>query len=228
MLLQKTSTQRAVAAMQLAASKAGDSNEDADVAAESAALQSRCRVWIRSQEVLHKSLVPPADGMQSCTKQPQQVQGSTQQLWGLLCSTVIKWFAGLQNLCSQNVCFTAGHEGGHLNMPQGGSNVTCQSGDAGVLAEISTNGSEEFSQHGANSCHDAASDAASADALANGGGKEDVGHLRALSVHPAAIEKLTQTDISLVTHHNVSGLPGTCTSVGSDTVGNDRCVCPAF
>ena len=226
MLLQNTSTQRAIAAMQLASSKARGSNEDADVAAESAALQRRCRSWIRSQEVLHKSLVPPEYGMQGCTKQPQQVQGNTQQPQGMLCSTFFLCLTGLQNLCFQNICFRADHKGDHVNKPQGSSSVACQSGDAGVPAVISTNGREDFSQNGANSCRDAASDAASANALANGGGNKDVAHLRASSAYPAATEKLTQADVSAVTHHDLSELQGTCTSADSDAVGDDRCVCP--
>ena len=228
-LLQRTSTRRAVAAMQLAASRAGNSNVDADVAAESAALQSRCRLWIRSQEVLQKSLRPPADGMQGSTEQPQQLLGSSQQPQGTLRSTFVKCWKGLQNLCWQNLCFRACREGGHANMPHGSDTMAGQSGDAGVPAAIFTSGSSESAQHRANSSHDAASDASSIEAAANGGGQEDVGHLRGSSANCAAAEKLTQADVSSVTHRDLSGLQGTCTSIMDiGSVGNDRCACPGF
>ena len=74
-------------------------------------------------------------------------------------------------------------------------NPCLQSGDAGVPAMISTSGSDEFVQHGASG---AASSCimASANAVADADGKEDVWHLRGLSTNPAATEKLTQTDVT--------------------------------
>ena len=107
-------------------------------------------------------------------------------------------------------------------MPQGSSGVPCQFGDADASAASSSK-SDEFAEHGANSIsHDAASDASSAKAIANGDDIGDVGHLRALSVYSAATEKLTQADVSSITHCNISGLQGTCTSVELDSAGNDR------
>ena len=216
--LQKTSTQRALAAMQLAANKAGSSDVDADVAAESAALQSRCRLWIRSQEGLHKPLGPPADGMQGSAKQPQQLLGSRQQPQGTLRSAFTKGLTGLQNMY-----FRAFHKGGHVNLPRGTGSVPCQFGNAAV-SESSTTGSNVFAQQGANSWHEAASDAASANVVAKGGGKEDAGHLRGWSANPAATEKLTPAGVLSVTHHDVSNLQGICTSAELDPVGNDRFV----
>lgn len=108
-------------------------------------------------------------------------------------------------------------------MPQGSSGVPYQSGDANASA-ASSSGSDKFAEHGAKSIsHDAASDASSAKAIANGGDKEDVGHLRALSVYSAATEKLTQPDVSSDTQHcDISGLQGICTSLELDSAGNDR------
>lgn len=204
-MLQKTSTQRAVAAMQLAASKGSSPHMDADVAAESAALQSRCEVWIQSQKMLQASLRLPAVGMQSdSTKQPQQLQGSSQRPRGMD-STLINCLLSLRNLCSMPFL-----REGHVNMPRGSGVMPCQSGDAVIPAEECTHGSIS-SPH-----------AASADAVAEGGSKEDVGHITALIANPAPTEKLNKADVSPISHNDVSGLQDTCTSVDVDSLGNDR------
>lgn len=204
-MLQKTSVQRAVAAMQLAASKRSTPDMDADVAAESAALQSRCELWIQSQKMLQAPLRSPAVGMQSdTTRQPQQMQGSSQQPRDRH-STFIKCLTSLQNLCSMPCPME-----GHVNMPQGSGIVPCQSGDAVAPADECTNGSIP-SPH-----------AASADGVADRGSKEDVGHLRALNANPAPTEKLTKAEVTSISHHDVSGLQDTCMSVNIDSVGTDR------
>lgn len=97
-------------------------------------------------------------------------------------------------------------------MPQGSGIVPCQSGDAVVPAEECTNGSIP-SPH-----------AASADVAADGGSEEDVGHLTGLSPNTAPTEKLTKAEVSPISHNDVSGLQDTCTSVGVDSLSNDRYV----
>lgn len=178
---------------------------DADVAAESAALQSRCELWMKSQKMLQAPLRSPAVSMQSdSTKQPQQLQGSSQWPRGVH-SLLIKCSMSLQNLCSK-----PSHKEGQVNMPQDNGLVPCQSGDTAVPAEECTNESIPPPH------------AASAGVVADGGSKEDVGHLRGLSPNTAPAEKLAKAEVSPISHNDVSGLQDTCTCVDVDSLGNDR------
>ena len=192
--------------MQLAASQASSSSVDADVAAESAALQFRCRQWIRSQDTLQQ----PA-------KQPQGIQGSSQQPQGMHspvnhCLTLLK-----------NLCLKACHKQGVVKVPQGSAAVLCQSGslDVGVPAAIHDNETALNAQHSANRWSHAGADLTSADAVATEGVKEDAGHLKTLTADLAATEKLSKAGTS-VSQTDITEMRNTCTSVEVDPTSNDR------
>ncbi len=78
--LRRTSTQRAAAALQLAAQEEEDSTIDADVAVETAAMQIDCQRWITTQAKIQGVSVDGHEKhSQGCTHQPQPVQGIVQQ-----------------------------------------------------------------------------------------------------------------------------------------------------
>lgn len=215
MVLQKTNTQLAIAAMQLAASKPISNTTDTDVAAETAALQSQCRLWIRHQEKLQQPLKQYATAMQGSPKEPQQMQRSSQQPQGMH-NAVSECLSSLQNLCSR-LC-----QKGPGRKPRGSATVPSHSYHSDPGNSVATPDNEASVQNARGSPHHAGADSISADVPAKTGRTEDVGHLRALTADLATPEKLNRADVLSLNENEVVEAADTHTSQDLDATSNDR------
>lgn len=203
-----------MAAMQLAGSKPISNTTDTDVAAETAALQSQCQLWLRNQEELQQPLKQHAAAMQGSPKEPQQMQRSGQQPQGMH-NAVSECLSSLQNMCSRLCQKPLGSK------PQGSATVPSHHHSyAGNSAATPDN--EASVQDARGSSHHAAADSISADVPAESGCIEDVGHLRALTADLATPEKLNRADVLSLTENEVMEVADTRTSLDLDATSNDR------
>lgn len=216
-VLQKTNTQRASAAMQLAASEPISPSVDTDVTAETAALQLQCRDWVRSQERFQLPLKQLAAAMQGSIQEPQQMQGSSQQTQpGQVSSqrpqgmrgAITDCLASLQKLCSR-IC-----QMGLGERPWGSASVPCPSCSSDACSSAAVHDeTAQNAQPRAPSQPRLASDSVSAVDLAKESNTADAGHLAALNPNSAAIDKLNKADVSPLTQRDVIELEDSCTSL---------------
>ncbi|KAL3149709.1 hypothetical protein ABBQ38_013538 [Trebouxia sp. C0009 RCD-2024] len=213
----KTNTQRASAAMQLAASEPISPSVDTDVTAETAALQLQCRDWVRSQERFQLPLKQLAAAMQGSIQEPQQMQGSSQQTQpGQVSSqrpqgmrgAITDCLASLQKLCSR-IC-----QMGLGERPWGSASVPCPSCSSDACSSAAVHDeTAQNAQPRAPSQPRLASDSVSAVDLAKESNTADAGHLAALNPNSAAIDKLNKADVSPLTQRDVIELEDSCTSL---------------
>ena len=111
MIVQEANSQGAAAALSSATTEEEDPDMDADVASESAALQSRCKHWITDQKAFQHRKTGNVWGT---FHQSQHVQGSSHQPQPGH-EALNTWLIAAWNLCHKLVCLGRGS----ANQPQG-------------------------------------------------------------------------------------------------------------
>ena len=214
-LLQETKSQRAAAALSAAATEEEDPNMDADVASESAALQSRCKRWITGQKASqHKQ----TGSMRGNIKQIQHVQGSSQQSENGR-RAFLRRVLAIWDLCVK-LCTRQGT----AEQPQGNRNLPPQpqSEQAGIFADSDYNVREQDQMQDG---HYAALDASGIVSHANNSASRDAGHLQVGVAHAAVTKEVNTEDALAETTAQGNEPDNSYTTIKLDQISNHRCVC---